>query len=119
MCHTEFESRHLEMDHILPRARGGQDWADNFQLLCSSCNRIKTTKTQDQAKSELAKRRGIDLSPFLGDYRQAFKAADAPTRTEFAKLFEKLDIHVDWSHEEPITSEALAELARKALKQTG
>ena len=39
-CH-HFEYRHLEVDHVVPKAKGGQDTDENLQLLCSSCNRIK------------------------------------------------------------------------------
>lgn len=31
----------LEVDHIVPRARGGQHVYENYQLLCGNCNRIK------------------------------------------------------------------------------
>jgi DNA modification methylase len=40
-CGTEFEIRHFEIDHIVPRAKGGGDYLGNYQLLCGSCNRIK------------------------------------------------------------------------------
>jgi 5-methylcytosine-specific restriction endonuclease McrA len=30
--------RTLELDHIWPKSRGGPDTADNFQVLCTSCN---------------------------------------------------------------------------------
>ena len=52
------------MDHIFPKAKGGKDWEDNFQLLCGSCNSIKSTRTQEEAKAALAEKRGIDFSPF-------------------------------------------------------
>ena len=42
-CH-HFEYRNLEIDHIIPRAKGGPDIDDNIQLLCGSCNRIKGSK---------------------------------------------------------------------------
>ena len=40
-CCQHFEYRHLEVDHIIPRDKGGPDIDDNLQLLCGSCNRIK------------------------------------------------------------------------------
>ena len=64
LCHVAFEERNLELDHIVPRAKGGQDWVDNFQLLCSSCNRIKGTGTQERARARLAEIKGMDFSVF-------------------------------------------------------
>ena len=40
-CRRFFEYRHLEVDHIHPRAKGGGDELENLQLLCGSCNREK------------------------------------------------------------------------------
>ena len=40
-CEEHFEDRHLEVDHIIARSKGGTDHLDNLQLLCSSCNRVK------------------------------------------------------------------------------
>ena len=31
----------FEVDHVVPRSRGGTDHKGNLQLLCSPCNRIK------------------------------------------------------------------------------
>ncbi|WP_071994826.1 HNH endonuclease [Candidatus Synechococcus spongiarum] len=40
-CDTHFPVRVMEVDHMLPRSRGGTDHPDNLQLLCSGCNRSK------------------------------------------------------------------------------
>ncbi|MDR1102639.1 MAG: HNH endonuclease [Tannerella sp.] len=40
-CKTQFEIRNLEIDHIIPKSKGGGDYYENYQLLCSSCNRMK------------------------------------------------------------------------------
>lgn len=40
-CATHFPFRVMEVDHILPKKKGGTDHADNLQLLCSGCNRAK------------------------------------------------------------------------------
>ena len=44
-CATHFPFRVMDVDHILPRSRGGTDHPDNLQLLCSGCNRSKGGKT--------------------------------------------------------------------------
>ena len=44
-CATHFPFRVMDVDHILPRSKGGTDHADNLQLLCSGCNRSKGGRT--------------------------------------------------------------------------
>ena len=44
-CETHFPFRVMDVDHMLPRSRGGTDHPDNLQLLCSGCNRSKGSKT--------------------------------------------------------------------------
>ena len=44
-CETHFPFRVMDVDHILPRSKGGTDHTDNLQLLCSGCNRSKGGKT--------------------------------------------------------------------------
>ncbi|WP_018504883.1 HNH endonuclease [Parafrankia discariae] len=45
----------LEIDHVLPRALGGTDTVENFQLLCRRCNRRKGHLRPDQWHAALAR----------------------------------------------------------------
>lgn len=41
LCGATKEERPLDVDHILPRSRGGRTVFENLQVLCSKCNRTK------------------------------------------------------------------------------
>ncbi len=43
-CHQHFEIEEMEGDHITPWSQGGKTTADNCQMLCKHCNRIKSNK---------------------------------------------------------------------------
>lgn len=53
-CDTHFPFRVMDVDHILPRSRGGTDHSENLQLLCSGCNRSKGGKTMAEWKATQA-----------------------------------------------------------------
>lgn len=55
-CRAHFEYRHLEVDHIVPRSRGGTEHIENLQLLCASCNRIKGNRDQAYLMAQLQSR---------------------------------------------------------------
>ena len=50
-CDTHFPFRVMDVDHILPKSRGGTDHIDNLQLLYSGCNRSKGNRTMAEWKA--------------------------------------------------------------------
>ncbi|MBT4684928.1 MAG: HIT domain-containing protein [Candidatus Marinimicrobia bacterium] len=44
LCGITAKERMLDVDHIIPRSRGGKSIADNLQVLCAKCNRSKGNK---------------------------------------------------------------------------
>ena len=52
-CESHFEMRHLEVDHIIVRQKGGTDHIDNLQLLCGHCNRIKGNRGMEYLIAKL------------------------------------------------------------------
>ena len=55
-CGTKFDIRHLEIDHIIPKAKGGGDYYENYQLLCSSCNKIKGDRPMEYLRLKIKTR---------------------------------------------------------------
>ena len=47
LCCGEDEQCLLQIDHIIPKYRGGNHSSDNLQTLCKVCNEIKGTETID------------------------------------------------------------------------
>ena len=43
----------LEIDHVVPKSKGGQDTYGNYQLLCGNCNRIKGNRTMDFLRTKI------------------------------------------------------------------
>ena len=52
-CEMDFPFKVFEVDHMIPRSRGGSDHMDNLQLLCSHCNRVKGANDQAYLKAKL------------------------------------------------------------------
>lgn len=44
VCGNVLNARYFEVDHIVPKAKGGSDDVDNSILLCSPCNKAKNDR---------------------------------------------------------------------------
>lgn len=52
-CGEHFRAENLEVDHIVPRAKGGTDHLENLQLLCGHCNRVKGDRGMEYLRAKL------------------------------------------------------------------
>ena len=66
-CGVDFEPRNLEIDHIIPKSKGGGDYYENYQLLCGSCNRIKGDRPMEYLRMKIARIEKTRAGVFFGD----------------------------------------------------
>ena len=52
-CKGDFPFKLYEVDHVVPKSKGGTDHLDNLQLLCGHCNKIKGDKPQEHLIAQL------------------------------------------------------------------
>ena len=45
-CKMDFPFKLFDVDHVVPRSRGGTDHIENLQLLCGHCNSVKGDRDQ-------------------------------------------------------------------------
>lgn len=56
-CETKMDIRHFEVDHIVPKSKGGGDYYENYQLLCGNCNRIKGQRPMEYLNQKIKRNR--------------------------------------------------------------
>jgi len=52
-CGQHFHIVHMEVDHVIPKAKGGSDIETNLQLLCNYCNKVKGDRPMEELKAKL------------------------------------------------------------------
>ncbi len=55
-CNNEMRIFDFEIDHVIPRKKGGGDYYENYQLLCGNCNRIKGDRPIEYLNMKIEKR---------------------------------------------------------------
>ena len=52
-CQYKLPTHVLEIDHVVPKSKGGRDQAKNIQLLCPACNKIKGNRDMEYLRQRL------------------------------------------------------------------
>ena len=52
-CGEHFHARHLVVDHIVAKSKGGTDHLENLQLLCNHCNSVKGERGMEYLRVKL------------------------------------------------------------------
>ncbi len=66
-CAQKFGPSDLNIDHVVPRSRGGKSTWDNVVCSCQECNRKKGGRTPEEAGMKLFKKpRKPRWTPYLG-----------------------------------------------------
>jgi len=52
-CGNEYLIKDFEIDHIVPRTKGGGSYYENYQLLCGNCNKIKNKRPMEYLRLKI------------------------------------------------------------------
>lgn len=108
VCLTEYEARYLQVDHRVPYEvggeGGGESAADEFQLICGSCNRVKSWSCEHCTNWTDDKQVKVCQTCYWANPENYKHVALRPIR--------RLD--VTWTDEETREFDQLAQRAKKA-----
>jgi site-specific DNA-methyltransferase (adenine-specific) len=54
-CKEHFSLRNMEIDHIVPKSKGGGSYYENYQLLCGACNKKKGDRPMEYLRFQMAR----------------------------------------------------------------
>ncbi len=57
-CGKKFDIVNFEIDHIIPKSKGGESYYENLQLVCRNCNSVKSDKTIEDLVVQIRARDG-------------------------------------------------------------
>ena len=66
-CDVEMRIIDFEVDHIIPKAKGGGDYYENYQLLCSNCNRVKGDRPMEYLRTKIKSREKLKNQISFGE----------------------------------------------------
>lgn len=73
-CQYCGSTRHLTIDHVMPRSRGGTHTWDNVVAACETCNARKGDRTPDEARMLLKGKPKAPMHPAIAFAEQFWKA---------------------------------------------
>ncbi len=58
-CNNQMRIVDFEVDHVIPKSKGGGDYYENYQLLCGNCNRIKGDRPMEYLRTKIKTREAL------------------------------------------------------------
>lgn len=72
-CQYCGNQKQLTLDHVIPRAQGGQHTWDNVVAACSTCNANKGARTPSQSRMPLQRKPKAPMNPVVAFAEQFWK----------------------------------------------